>query len=403
MATLHVPAIEHEERHWQAQQDGTTGRRRLAAGTGSYRSAVPAPLSGHRLTLPTELAADIDEATTALIHFDSYAATTLGAESPGLGPMSSVLLRTESTSSSQIENLTVGARQLAMAELDHSSSDNAKIVVANVRAMEAALELADRLDEQAILNMQAVLVSAQPGGEHYAGMYRDELVWVGTSRVSPIGASHIAPQPERVKSCMSDLLSFMHRLDIPALLHAAIAHAQFETIHPFVDGNGRTGRALVHAMLRASGVMTKTTAPLSAGLLRDTAGYFDALTAFREGNATPIAEQFISASLFAASSGRQLVDDLAGLLDQAQYRLHGIRRDAAAWKVLPLLVTHPVITAPFLNRRLGLTEMTAQRTLTQLVERGVVEERSGMKRNRTYQHTGILQTLDIYAQQLHRR
>lgn len=316
--------------------------------------------------------------------------------------MSAVLLRTESTSSSQIENLTVGAHQLALTQVDQSS-DNAKAVVANVGAMEAALKLAERLDEAALLTMQAMLVSAQPGGENTAGAYRDELIWVGTSKVSPIGVSHIPPQPELVKPCMADLLRCIHRLDIPPLLHAAITHAQFETIHPYVDGNGRTGRALVHAMLRASGVVTTTTAPLSAGLLRDTESYFAALTAFREGDATPITEEFISASLFAASSGRQLVDDLAELLDQARERLRGLRRDAAAWTALPTLLAHPVITAPSLKRQLGLTDITTQRTLAQLVERGVLEERTGRKRNRIYQHSRILQTLDIYAEQLHQR
>lgn len=398
MTALRVPPIDSEEHYWQAQPEGTTGRRRPAAGTELYSSAVPAGISDYCPSIPT----DLEEASAALVRFDSYAVTVLGPNSSSLGPMSAVLLRTESTSSSQIENLTVGAHQLALTQVDQSS-DNAKAVVANVGAMEAALKLAERLDEAALLTMQAMLVSAQPGGENTAGAYRDELIWVGTSKVSPIGVSHIPPQPELVKPCMTDLLRFIHRLDIPPLLHAAITHAQFETIHPYVDGNGRTGRALVHAMLRASGVVTTTTAPLSAGLLRDTESYFAALTAFREGDATPITEEFISASLFAASSGRQLVDDLAELLDQARERLRGLRRDAAAWTALPTLLAHPVITAPSLKRQLGLTDITTQRTLAQLVERGVLEERTGRKRNRIYQHSRILQTLDIYAEQLHQR
>ncbi|WP_242503991.1 Fic/DOC family N-terminal domain-containing protein [Promicromonospora panici] len=90
--------------------------------------------------------------------------------------MSSILLRTESTSSSQIENLTVGAVQLALAELDQSNSDNAMVVMANVRAMEAALALADKLDEDAILAMQAELLSRQRGWEEHAGNYRKGLV-----------------------------------------------------------------------------------------------------------------------------------------------------------------------------------------------------------------------------------
>ncbi|MCT1606442.1 Fic family protein [Nesterenkonia massiliensis] len=403
MATLPVPAMGEEDHFWTAEPDGSTGRRRLAAATGPYRSAVPAELKDYRPALPPELVTDLDEATTALVRFDNYALGRLGRENNALGPMSSILLRTESSSSSQIENLTVGARQLALAELGQSSSDNASVVVGNLRAMEAALQLADRLDEDAILTMQRVLISAQRHGERYAGRYRDSLVWVGSSRVTPIGASHVAPQPELIRPAMQDLLTFMHRVDLPPLFQAAVAHAQFETIHPFVDGNGRTGRALVHAMLQTHGVMTATTAPVSAGLLRDTEGYFDALTAFRQGDAEPILSRFVEASLFASNSGMVLVDDLVTVLEDSEQKLTGLRRNASAWSVIPHLISHPVVDSRFLVTQVGLNEMTAQRALAQLTERGVLEERSGKRRHRVYQHPGVLQTLDAYAQQLHRR
>jgi len=104
-------------------------------------SPATAPIS------PMDLASDLEDATHTLVTFDSHAASTLGPESPALGPMSAVLLRTESSTSSQIENLTAGARQLALAELNESKSLNAKMIIANVRALEAALSLADQLDE----------------------------------------------------------------------------------------------------------------------------------------------------------------------------------------------------------------------------------------------------------------
>ena len=94
-----------------------------------------------------------------------------------------------------------------------------------------------------------------------ARRYRNSLVWVGTSGVSPIGARHIAPQTEHIAPAMDDLIRFIHRADMPVLLQVALAHAQFETIHPFEDGNGRTGRALIHAMLKGKGPVTSTTAP----------------------------------------------------------------------------------------------------------------------------------------------
>ncbi|MDR3068371.1 MAG: Fic family protein [Cellulomonas sp.] len=398
-----VPATGAEERYWIVPEGAPVGRARAKAASGPYAAAVPATISDYRPSLPSAVAADVEEAAAELAGFDSYAKAALGPDSPTLGPMSSILLRTESTSSSQIENLTVGARQLALAEIDQSGSENAKVVVANVRAMEAALELSDHLDEASILRMHEELISRQPGWEQHAGRYRDALVWVGTSSVSPRGALHVAPEAENVPAAMRDLIAFLQRDDLPVLVQAAVAHAQFETIHPFADGNGRTGRAMVHAVLRNKGVLTSTTAPVSAGLLRETEQYFAALQSYRAGDARPIIERFTDASLFAARSGAVLVDDLAREAEASRQLMSSLRPQAGAWKVLPHLVAHPVVNARFLIDHLGMNEVSAQRALAALSTAGVLEERAGKRRNRVWQHAGILGILDDYAARLRRR
>src|SRR5690625_4321893 len=352
-APVQVDPVGTEEHYWIAESDGMASRAELRACSGSYTSTIPSMIANYEPQIPSDLAADLDEASSALAAFDAYTRAVLG-QSTTPGPMSAVLLRTESASSSQIENLTVGARQLALAELDQSGSQNATVVLGNVRAMEAALDLADRLDEDAVLKMHEVLLSSQPGWMDQAGTYRAGLVWVGSSRVSPRGASHVGPQAELVPELMRDLMAFVRRDDVPVLMQAAIAHAQFETIHPFADGNGRTGRALVHAILRGKNLMSHTTAPVSAGLLRETNAYFEALGAYRAGNARPILERFASAARFAASSGSGLVNDLAAALEDAREKLAGLRSQATAWKVLPHLVAHPVINANYLPTNLGL-------------------------------------------------
>jgi Fic family protein len=397
-----VPPVNYEEHYWTAETNGMASRAQLAAASGPYRSSIPAAIAAYTPELPAGLAADVEEAASALARFDDHAGRVLGATSPTLGPMTSILLRTESTSSSQIENLTVGARQLALAEIEQSSSENAQVVVGNVRAMEAALNLADSLDDSAILAMQAELLSRQAGWEEHAGCYRAGLVWVGSSVLSPRGASHVGPQAELIPSAMEDLVRFVRRDDLPIVVQAAIAHAQFETIHPFSDGNGRTGRALVHAILKAKGLLVSTTAPVSAGLLIDTDGYFDALTSFRAGDAAPIIERFTAAGRFAASTGARLVDDLAQQIEDSRSRLRGLRPQASAWTVLPCIVAHPVLNARLLVDQLGMNDVTAQRALAQLTEAGVLEERTGLRRNRVWQHPGILGVLDAYAQQLRR-
>ncbi|MFD6179148.1 MULTISPECIES: Fic family protein [unclassified Isoptericola] len=398
-----VPAFEYADDYWVADADGMTSRSARAAASGPHRSVVPPTIASWVPDIPADLSADVEEASAALGRFDEHAAKILGTTSPTLGPMSSILLRTESASSSQIEDLTVGPRQLALAEIEQSTSTNARTVVANVRAMEAALALADRLDTDAILDMHRALLSGQRGWEDHAGRWRDQLVWIGTSTISPRGASHVAPQAPLVAPAMDDLVGFVRRDDLPVLFQAAVAHAHFEVIHPFVDGNGRTGRAMIHSILRAKGIVTATTAPVSAGLLTQTEGYFAALSAYRDGDARPIVERVAAAARFAASSGSQLVDDLSSQVDAARAQLGGLRRQAAAWRVVPHLVSHPVVNAPFLAKHLGMVGQTAQNALSQLTEAGVLTERTGMRRNRVWEHSGILTVLDQYAQSLLRR
>jgi Fic family protein len=263
--------------------------------------------------------------------------------------------------------------------------------------MEAALRLADELDLAAVLAMHTELLSPSPD----AGRLREQLVWVGRSGRSLLGAVHIAPEAEDVPAALDDLVAFLAREDLPVLVHAAIAHAQFETIHPFTDGNGRTGRALVHALLAGKGLM-RTTAPVSAGLLTDLEAYTDALTAYRSGDARPIVEEFARAARFAAVTGSRLVDDLAAQLEADRERLTGLRRHALAWKVLPLLVGQPIVSAAHLRDVLEVPAMSVQRALAQLSEAGVLEEATGRSRNRVWQHRGILAVLDDYAEQVRR-
>ncbi|WP_321169388.1 Fic family protein [Brachybacterium ginsengisoli] len=397
---LTVPPVGHRAGRWTVPDDGLASRSARARGTGPYEATLPAPLAGaepYSPSLPGDLAADVADAEKALTTFDAHAIARLGADNPALGPMSAILLRTESASSSQIEDLTVGARQLALAEIDESRSGNAATVIANVRTMEAALRLADSLDLETVLALHAELLT----GARDAGRLRDQLVWVGRSGLSPLGAVHIAPEAEDVPAAMADLVSFLDREDLPVLLHAAIAHAQFETIHPFTDGNGRTGRALVHAMLRGKGLLT-TTAPVSAGLLAQLSAYTEALSAYRAGDARPIVEQFARAARYAAATGTRLVDALSAQLEEDRGRLTGVRPHALAWKVLPLLIGQPILSAAHLRSTLDVPAMSAQRALAQLTELGVLQEATGRSRNRVWQHPGILALLDDYAAEVRR-
>lgn len=393
---LPVPPLTFEDHIWDVRDEGAS-RAARERNSGPYRSAVVPEIRHLTLSFPGPLAADIDEAVVALTRFDTHATSTLGEGE--LAPMSAILLRTESTSSSNIEQITAGARQLALAELGESGSENANLVVGNVRAMEAALALAHDLSVENILTMHAALLAHEP---RWAGRYREDLVWVGGEKWGPRLATHVAPQRSLVPAAMDDLVAFLARTDMPTIAQAAIAHAQFETIHPFSDGNGRAGRALVHAVYRAHGVVARMTVPVSAGLLRDPDAYFAALISYRRGDASAIVRQFAAASRFAAARGTRLVDDLALESHKSLERIADTRTDAAARRVIPLLIGQPVVTSAFVQQSLSLTERSTFRALDTLVARGVLEERQGRSRGRVYAHPGVLSVLDAFAADIRR-
>ena len=307
MARAGDTSITWETLPWDRDPRQVLSRSQRARITSRYEAAIPRRIATLAPTITADAAAAADDARAEISRFDAELSTLLpGAE---LAPLASVLLRTESASSSQIEDVTAGARALAMAELDLARpGSNAQLVAANVEAMRRAVELVEEISPASILAVHAALMHGTPTAD--PGAFRDQQVWVGGSSVSPHGASFVAPHHDRVPAAIDDLCAFIGRTDVPLVVQCAIAHAQFETIHPFVDGNGRVGRALVHAMLQHSGATTRATVPVSAGLLGDTRSYVDALTAYREGDASPIVTRFADAAFAAIGNGRQLAHDL---------------------------------------------------------------------------------------------
>ena len=149
---------------------------------------------------------------------------------------------------------------------------------------------------------------------------------------------------------MADLAAFMGRVDVPALAQGAIAHAQFETIHPFGDGNGRTGRALLHSVLLHAGAIRHVTVPISAGLLAVRDEYFEALTAYRSGDLEPILRCVAGAARSGVDVGERLVGELRQVRE-AWSGLVNARSDSAVWGVMDLLLRQPVVTARVVTTR----------------------------------------------------
>jgi Fic family protein len=372
-------------------------RRKRDALPTTYRAAIPARIANAQFRITPALAADAEDAGATILRLDAYVSAKFGDSE--IAPMQSVLLRSESAASSQIENLTVGARQLAIAELGGAASHNAELVSRNVRAMDAAIDMADRMDSNSILAMhQALLGGHDPG----AGRWRDVQVWIGSSGLSPEGAAFVPPHPRLVPDAMGDLVIFLARADLPVLLHAAVAHAQFETIHPFTDGNGRTGRALLHSMIRRSGLTSRITVPISAGLLSDTRSYFAALDAYRDGDLRPIVTQLCEASRKAAAQGRHLVNSLADLRQTWQQNLRA-RSGSAGRRLLDVLIGQPAVDAAYVEHRLAVSNTAARRAIDQALAAGILHEASDRKRNRVYLARDVIDALDAFAEESGRR
>lgn len=385
------PAITHEQRDWQPKFD--TGRLAdMIAKT--YTPAVPADIAGLGVDIDSDTAAICREAATEITRFDSE----LGTE---IGPFATILLRSESASSSEIEQLTATAQRVLMAESGDTSRSNATLIASNTAAMTAALDMADNVTGNNILAMHRALL----GDQHpdWAGRWRTEPVWIGGGAAGPQNATYIAPHHERVPALIEDLAQFANRADIEPLTKALIAHAQFETIHPFPDGNGRTGRALIHSMLRHDRLTINVTVPVSAGLLTETDRYFQALGAYRDGNPNPIVELGAVASLHAVQNGRQLAREMAEARAEWNIKLRSIRNDSVVWKIVDTLIERPVLDAHSVAEQHGVTPTAARTAINRMAEADVLTQANAGLRFRKWIALDVATALDRFAERAGRR
>lgn len=389
-------ALHWEDVEWTARLDVPMSRAQRAKVLPTYRAAVPPPIADMDFDLGYGVIAEAEDARAEITRFDAkLSALFPDAE---FAPLSSVLLRTESASSSQIEDITTGARSLALAEVGHVTyGSNAALVAANVDAMNRALALAQEVTPESILYVHEALVRGQ--NQALPGEFRTEQVWIGGA--TPHFATFVPPRHERVRDAIEDMCAFTHRTDLPLLAHVAIAHAQFETIHPFNDGNGRTGRALVQSMLKGAGATTRTTLPVSAGLLGDTDSYFAALTDYRYGDPNPIVSRFSQASFVAVANGSALADDLRAAHDKWTDRLTA-REGSAARRALPHLLSSPAITSAVLRERVGVSQPAADNAIRQLVDVNILAKASGVQRGIIYVAADVIGALDRFADRARR-
>jgi len=392
MTSERWPAISWERRRW-VPSTGWGARSREQPGEEWYESSLPPSIARLTPQPSATTAVAAERAARELSRFDAQ----LGARVISFAP---VLLRSEAASSSQIENLTASARAIFSAELGAKTGRNAEQIAANTRSLQAAIDLSEDITPETIAEMHAVLMADQP--RHTPGEWRDEAVWIGTRSDSPVGAEFVAPSHEHVPGLIDDLVVYANRPDLPALEAVAIAHAQFEMIHPFSDGNGRTGRALAQAMLRHRGVTRSIAVPVSAGLLADVEGYHAALTAYRAGDVDPIIAAFADASYRAVENARRLVAEIDSIRDDWNSRL-SVRRDSNAWRLLDILTQRPVLDAATAAAELGVKLPNVYPPLRALVDAGILKSKAEHRLGPFWRTDEVLAAVDRFSKRAGRR
>jgi Fic family protein len=365
---------EYVERLWHPEDAG--GLSRKDREPGRYLAYVPDELGDRLPVLGTEARGAAEDALAVLARADER-----------IGPrgryLNHLLIRSESISSSWIEGNRVTPKRLAIAELLHEGPRQALDVVANVQATEAAIAgLADRdraIRVEDIVDLQHVIEPRLQRG------LRHEQNWVGGPGWSPLRAAFVPPPEEEVPRLVADLARFATNTSGNPVVRAAIVHAQFETIHPFIDGNGRTGRALIHTVLRRADALRNTLIPISTVFAGDTDSYIAGLTGYRAD--PPKLDEwvvgFARAAERAAGNAVRLSEDIAALDVQVREDLvrfrrdRGLspavpRRDAVVLRILDTLASDPVLTAESVSTRLDVSPAAAHRALTELAEAGIL-------------------------------
>ena len=377
-----------------------------------YGAYVPDHLVGRRFVLDGDVAADVAVAETALARLNLEATSLIDTEA-----LARILLRAESVASSKIEGLEIGARRLLRAEAAQALGDdprdvtaievlgNIDAVVFGIREVGAGAPISVDL----LLGIHHRLLAGSRLAPQ-AGRLRDAQNWIGGSDFNPCNAAFVPPPPEIVAELVDDLVAFSNGDSLPAVAQAAIAHAQFETIHPFVDGNGRVGRALIHLILRRRGVAPRVLPPVSLILATWAKDYIGSLTATRyRGPATSRQAHEGTNEWVARFAGActRAVQDAASFEQRAlaleaawRTRLGRIRARSATDLLLRAVVGAPVVTVNSAAEVIGRSFVQTNAAITRLVAADVLRQVTIGRRNRAFEAAEIIEAFAALERQL---
>ena len=383
-----------QERRWSGEIAGLRRRDRRPC---SYNVYLPDRLHGRQFMLDGDVAAEVTLAETALTRLDATGNALANSEA-----LARLLLRAESVASSKIEGLEVGGRRLLRADAAQRfgmepRDVTSREVLGNINAMTWAVDSVmpgGNITLETLLETHRRLLAGTRLEDH-GGSVRTVQNWIGGSDYNPCSASFVPPPPEDVPCLLDDLMDFCNDDSLPALAQAAVAHAQFETIHPFVDGNGRAGRALIHMVLRRRGLGLRILPPVSLILSTWARDYIDGLNGTRyvgPSNSAEAHEGINSwVSLFAEACNRS-VEDASHFEDRVRDlqsawrdRVGRTRRDSAASLLIDALPAAPVLSTSTAAELVGRSFQAAGLAIERLVEAGVLVQVSIGRRNRAFE------------------
>jgi Fic family protein len=362
----------------------------------SVRAYIPKPLPPDPPLDLASLLVLFEEASKALGRLDGMTAIL-----PSTSLFVFVYVRKEALLSSQIEGTQSSLSDLLLLENEEVPFvplDDVQEVSNYVAAMSHGLR---RLSEGFPLSLRLInemhreLLSKGRGSSKQPGEFRRSQNWIGGTR--PGNALFVPPPPDRVMALLGDLEKFLHdRSKYPVLIRAALAHVQFETIHPYLDGNGRLGRLLITLMLCAEGALKEPILYLSLYFKRHRTRYYDLLQTVREkGDWEAWLTFFLEGVIEVAGQGVSTAQRLIRLFEEDRGKIaHLGRIKTSALRVHEEMQRSPIITVPTTAKRLRLAKQTVQNALDRLQILGVVREITGKRRDRLYQYTAYMQILD---------
>jgi Fic family protein len=334
------------------------------------RATVPALLAERDLALDAATATRIGAATAEI----TRAAESLVVD---LEPLARLLLRSEGVASSFIEGITAPVVDVVLAE-EHlpAGTDAASWVAASLATTATAIDHAESdapLDVGTLCSWHRQLMTGSPTPARFVGRIREEQGWIGGT--SPLDAHLVTPPSDRLPALLADLLAWLNRVDLDPIPQAAVAHAQFEIVHPFGDGNGRIGRVLV-AWVLVRRLALVVPPPVSVAVAADVGGYAAGLVRFRLSDHLGWIRWFADAVASGGVAQRELIAEVEVIRARWRNRLSsaGVRRDAAAHRVLDLLPRHLVLTSALVVDELDVTHKAALTTLARLADLGILTE-----------------------------